>query len=142
MIQQGKIKQFVETYRSFIPYLVFGILTTLVNIATYWVCAHVLMIGTMQSTIVAWVLAVLFAYITNRKWVFHSSTNGVHAIVKEIAMFYACRITTGIVDWACMYVFVDLLSYNDVVIKFFANVLVIILNYVASRLFIFQKHSR
>lgn len=132
-------KELFNKYKDVIPYLFFGVCTTVVNVATYWVCAHWLGCGTMVSTIIAWVLAVLFAYITNRKWVFHSEAHGRTEIMKEICSFFGCRLATGVVDWGCMFIFVDLLSWNDVVIKFAANILVIILNYIASKLIIFKK---
>ena len=95
----------------------------------------------MPSTIFAWVLAVLFAYITNRKWVFHSTAKGSKEILKEMVSFFSCRLATGIVDWLCMFVFVDLLKFNDLIIKVAANVVVVVLNYVASKLFIFKKKN-
>ena len=93
------------------------------------------------STIIAWVLSVLFAYLTNRKWVFHSQAHGAQEILKEITSFFGCRLATGVLDWACMLFFVDILKYNDVLIKILANVLVIVLNYVASKVVIFKKRS-
>ena len=93
----------------------------------------------MISTVFAWLLAVLFAYVTNRKWVFHSGADTTEAIITEILSFFSCRVATGIVDWACMWVFVDVLHFNDVVIKSMANVLVIVLNYIASKLLIFKR---
>lgn len=125
-----------------IPYLFFGVCTTLVNVATYWVAAHLLQLSVMPSTIIAWILAVLFAYFTNRKWVFHSQSASYQAVLHELFLFFACRLATGVVDWACMFVFVDLLAWNDVIIKFAANVLVIILNYFASRLIVFKKEAQ
>ena len=95
--------------------------------------------NTMISTVVAWVLAVLFAYITNRKWVFKSVANSRMEIVRELVSFFGCRIATGIVDWLCMFIFVEFLKFNDVLIKAVANILVIILNYIASKLIIFKK---
>lgn len=133
------LQELIKKYKDVIPYLFFGVCTTLVNVAAYWVCAHPLKLNTMASTIVAWILAVLFAYVTNRKWVFHSEANTTSEILKEIISFFGCRLATGVVDWACMFVFVELLAWNDVIIKFAANVLVIILNYVASKLLIFKK---
>ncbi len=134
------IRGLYNKYKDIIAYGIFGVLTTLVNIAVYWLMAHPLGFGTMSSTIIAWIAAVLFAYITNRKWVFRSEAVGTGEIVKEIAAFFACRLATGVVDWACMLVFVDVLHMNDVLIKTAANVLVIILNYIASKLIIF-KHK-
>ena len=128
-----------EQYKDMIAYLFFGVCTTAVNVAVYWLAAHPLELGTMPSAVIAWIAAVLFAYVTNRKWVFHSQARGAAEIAREIASFFACRIATGVLDWACMYVFVDLLHWNDLIIKVAANILVIVLNYVASKLVIFRN---
>ncbi|NLK73287.1 MAG: GtrA family protein [Clostridiales bacterium] len=132
-------KDLFKKYKDVIPYIIFGVLTTVVNIAVYWLMAHPLEISVMPSTIIAWMAAVLFAYLTNRKWVFRSEANTAKAITKEVLSFFLCRLATGAVDCACMFVFVDILHLNDVVIKFMANILVVILNYVASKLFIFKR---
>ena len=134
------IKTIFTKYKDVIPYLFFGVCTTLVNVAAYWIASHLLKIDTMVSTVIAWILAVLFAYVTNRKWVFHSTASGRSAIIKEMVAFFLARLATGVVDWLCMFVFVEVLSWNDVIIKTGANILVIILNYIASKLLIF-KHS-
>ena len=134
-----ELKELFKKYKDVIPYLFFGVCTTLVNVVVYWGCAHFLHLSTMFGTIIAWVLAVLFAYITNRKWVFHSKVNTRDEITKELFSFFSCRLATGIVDWGCMFIFVQILAWNDLVIKFLANVLVIVLNYVASKLVIFKK---
>lgn len=114
-------------------------MTTLINVLVYWICAHIIELSVMGSTIVAWVVAVLFAYVTNRKWVFHSIAITFFDIIKEIFSFFVCRIVTGIVDGGCMLLFVEMLDWNDVIVKFVANVLVIILNYVASKFIIFKR---
>ena len=129
----------IDKYKDVILYLFFGICTTLVNVVVYWLCAHPLEVNTMVSTIIAWILAVLFAYVTNRKWVFRSQAITIDGIIKEIISFFGCRLATGIIDWICMFVFVEILYFDDVVIKLAANMLVIILNYVASKLIIFKK---
>lgn len=134
------IKKIINKYKDIIPYAFFGVLTTLVNIVVYWLCAHMLTLSVSLSTIIAWIAAVLFAYITNRKWVFHSEAHEQNEIIKEIFAFFICRLGTGFVDLACMFIFVQLLGLDDVIIKFLANVLVIILNYVASKMMIF-KHK-
>lgn len=128
-------------YKDILFYAVFGVLTTVVNIVVYYICAHPMHLGTMPSTIIAWIAAVLFAYVTNRRWVFHSSATKANEILREIVSFFACRLFTGVVDWLCMFFFVDILGFNDVIIKAAANVLVIILNYVASKLIIFRHPS-
>ena len=136
------IKQLYEKYKDIIPYAFFGVCTTLVNTVVYWVFAHPLGLPTTPSTIIAWVAAVLFAYLTNRKWVFHSEARTAKEITKEIITFFSCRLATGVVDWLCMFLFVDILHFNDVVVKFLANVLVIVLNYIASKLLIFKKRKK
>lgn len=83
-----------EKYQDIVPYAVFGVLTTIVNIAVYWFAAHLLTLSVMLSTVLAWIAAVLFAYITNRKWVFHSQAEMPDEILKEILSFFACRLAT------------------------------------------------
>lgn len=136
------MKKLLQQYKDVILYLFFGVCTTGVNVVTYWVMAHPLNMEVMPSTIVAWFAAVLFAYLTNRKWVFHSSASGSAEIIKELASFFGCRLATGVVDWACMYLFVDVLTWNDMFVKLAANILVIILNYIASKLLIFKKKEK
>lgn len=136
------MKKLFEQYKDVIPYLFFGVCTTGVNVVTYWVMAHPLSMEVMPSTFVAWSLAVLFAYLTNRKWVFHSSASGSAEVMKELVSFFGCRIATGMVDWACMYLFVDIWAWDDVLVKLATNVLVIVLNYIASKLLIFKRGYR
>ncbi len=138
---KNRVKYLFHKYKDILPYAIFGVLTTAVNIAVYWLTAHPMGLSVMMSTVLAWVAAVLFAYVTNRKWVFHSEAKTPAEIGKEMVSFFACRLATGVVDWAAMFIFVDMLHLNDVVIKAAANVLVIILNYVASKLVIFRKRQ-
>ncbi len=134
-----RITELIKKYKNIILYLFFGVCTTLINIIAYWVMAHPMQLSVMLSTIVAWILAVLFAYITNRKWVFYSGAIKKKEILREIVSFFSCRLITGVVDWICMFVFVDYLKLNDIIIKFIANIVVIILNYIASKVIIFKK---
>lgn len=127
-----------QKYKSVILYVIFGALTTLVNISVYWLLAHPIGLPVMPGTVIAWIASVLFAYLTNRKWVFCSEARGKREILMELASFFSCRLATGVVDWLCMWLFVDVLHYNDVLIKVIANVVVIVLNYIASKLVIFR----
>lgn len=141
-VEYMKIKKVINAYRDVLAYIFFGVCTTVVNIVAYWIVAHLLNGSTTGSTIIAWIVAVLFAYVTNRKWVFQSSSTGYYCILKEMMTFFLCRLTTGLLDVACMYVFVDLLQWNDMVVKCLSNLAVIVLNYVASKLIIFNNTSR
>lgn len=135
------LKKLYNKYKDIIPYLFFGVCTTIINVIVYWLMAHPLSMGTTISTLVAWLVAVIFAYVTNRKWVFHSKAKSRKEILEEIGSFFACRIGTGIVDWVIMLLFVNLIGFNDVIIKFLANVIVIILNYIASKFIIFDNKN-
>ena len=134
-----KLKALYTRYQDVIPYLFFGVCTTLVNMAAYAVAAYPLGLSVTASTVIAWILAVLFAYVTNRRWVFHSEARTASEIGREIVSFFSCRLATGLVDLGCMFLFVDVLRCNDLIIKALDNVLVVVLNYVASKLLIFRK---
>lgn len=135
-------RELFEKYKDLIPYAVFGVLTTLVNIASYWLFAHPLGLPVMLSTVLSWLLSVIFAYLTNRKWVFHSEADNAPAVLKEIISFFACRIGTEFVDLAAMFIFADLLHMYDMAVKIIANIVVIILNYAASKFVIFRHRER
>lgn len=140
-MSETKFKDLFEKYKDTIPYLIFGVLTTVVNIVVYWFLAHPLKASIMLSTIVAWLASVLFAYLTNRKWVFHSDAETFNDYVREIVAFFAARLGTGVIDWGMMLVFAQWLGMNDVIIKIIANVIVIVLNYIASKFWIFKKRD-
>lgn len=131
-------KNIYKKYKDVAAYLFFGVCTTLVNVLVYWLAAHIFFMKTVISSMIAWIAAVLFAYVTNRRWVFHSKANTVSEILAEVIKFLSVRLATGIVDWMCMYIFVDVLGLHDVFIKIISNVLVIILNFSASKLIVFK----
>lgn len=137
MIEKGM--ELLKKYKSFVMYAIFGVLTTLINLASYYVLYNVLNWGNMPSTALAWLLAVIFAFVTNKKWVFDSQSMEWKVLLYELASFFACRIATGVFDMAVMYVAVDVMAWNEMLWKLLSNVIVIILNYVASKLVIFKK---
>ncbi|MBQ6518004.1 MAG: GtrA family protein [Anaerolineaceae bacterium] len=128
-----------KKYKSFIMYAVFGVLTTIVNMGAYFLCYNLLKIPNVPSTIIAWVLAVAFAFITNKLWVFDSPSFDAQTLKHEIPTFFGARVATGILDVAIMYLAVDLAHMNPTVWKLISNILVIIINYIASKLVIFRK---
>ena len=132
------ITELCRKYREVLLYLVFGVLTTAVNFAVYWAAARATG-HTVFSTCLAWILSVLFAYFTNRRWVFESKAAGNGAIAREMISFFGARLFSGLLDVGIMYVFVDLLHWNDSLVKLGSNVLVVVLNYLFSKLFIFKK---
>ncbi len=136
---QSKLKSLFVKYYDIIAYLFFGVCTTVINIAAYALCAKIFHFNTIASTTIAWIISVAFAYITNRIWVFKSKNTTKKEIIREIVSFVAARLATGLLDIAIMYICVDLWHWPDILMKIISNAIVIILNYIASKLFIFAK---
>lgn len=136
-----KIKALIQKYNALIRYGIFGVITTIINIVTYALCYHQLGMGNIVSNVIAWILSVLVAFVTNKLWVFDSKTLAMPVVLREMVSFFGCRIATGFVDMAIMYVTVDLLAWNANAMKCISNVIVIVINYVASKLLIFRKEK-
>lgn len=136
-----KIKELLKKYKFIILYGIFGVLTTIINIVTYALCYDVFNISNVVSNIIAWILSVLFAFITNKIWVFESKCFDFKIFIKELWNFIVCRLATGALDLGIMYVGVDLLKGPALILKIASNIIVIILNYVMSKLFVFKKGS-
>lgn len=136
-----KIIELFKKYREIILYLIIGGLTTLLNIGAYWVCASPLALPTILSNVIAWTVGVIFAYFTNKIFVFESKSFKPNVFFKEFALFVLARVTTGVIDTGIMYLFVDALALGkyEMWIKLASNVIVIILNYVFSKLIVFRK---
>ena len=132
-----KLIDMLKKRREVVMYLIFGVLTTLVNFVGYWILST-LGLSTGWANGIALVASILFAYVTNRIWVFESRTTG-RAALKEFASFIACRAGTGLLDQALMILGVDVLGLWDMGMKAFVCALVIALNYVFSKLIIFAK---
>lgn len=137
----GTIKIIFKKYKEVLMYLIFGILTTLVSLISYYVLTFTILnpknsVYLQIANILSWVISVIFAYFTNRKYVFNSKTSN-H--VKEFIGFVGGRVTTLILDIIIMFLFVTLLKFNDKIIKLISQVAVIILNYVISKFLIFNK---
>lgn len=133
------IVELVKKHKSFIAYGVFGVLTTIVNILTYNICYSSIGISNTLSNMIAWVLAVTFAYLTNKVWVFDSKSWAWDVLKREVPAFISCRLATGLLDIVIMFICVDLLQMHALLMKIISNVLVIILNYIFSKLVIFKK---
>lgn len=126
-------------YKEIILYLIFGGLTTLTNFVGYVVFARVIRMDLMVANGLALALSILFAYITNKIFVFESKTETWKEGVQEFVSFIACRLATAVLDMFLMYVTVSLLELNDLFMKLIVNVVVIALNFVFSKLIIFKK---
>lgn len=129
----------LKKYKEVILYLVFGVLTTLLNIIIYLICSKYLYLGLVISNIIAWILSVLFAFITNKGVVFKSNKNTIKEIIKEFKYFLGCRLFSGIVDMSLIYLLVNIFLFNDVIVKIFTNIIIIIMNYILSKIIVFKN---
>ena len=135
----NKIVELVKKYWDVVSYLFFGVLTTLVNYAVYLPCYNLLGMSGTVSNVIAWVVAVAFAYLTNKPWVFKSHDWSGKVVIPELAKFVACRIGSGVLETGIIFVFVDCMAFDGNVFKIVTSVLVVILNYIGSKLWVFRK---
>ncbi len=133
------LKKLLAKYSEQVSYVFFGGLTTLVNIVAYYVCDSLIALGTVPSTAIAQVLSVLFAYFTNKRYVFRSKTHGVAELLREMGSFFACRAGSFFLDIGIMWLTVDVLGWPSMVMKLISNLIIIVVNYIASKLLIFNK---
>ncbi|MFL8798096.1 MULTISPECIES: GtrA family protein [unclassified Clostridioides] len=129
----------LKKHKETILYLFFGAFTTLVNIVSYLFFTRVILFNFMIANALAWILAVLFAYVTNKFFVFESRRVELKFLFKEFLSFVSFRLISGIIEMVIMYIMIDLLFVNDVIVKIFTNIVVIILNYLFSKMIIFRK---
>ena len=131
------MKNLLEKYRDVLVYLVFGVLTTAVNYIIYLPCYNVLGLSGSASNAIAWVGAVAFAYLTNKPFVFRSYDWSAKTVVPELTKFVGCRVGSGVLETGIIFLTVDLLGWNGNIMKLLTSVLVVVLNYVASKLLVF-----
>ena len=135
----SKIRNLICKYWDILSYLFFGVLTTVVNYLVYLPCYNLLHFSASVSNVIAWVVAVASAYLTNKPFVFKSHDWSWKTVAPELAKFVGCRIGSGFVETAIIFTMVDLLQFNGNVWKLITSVLVVILNYVGSKLLVFRK---
>lgn len=133
------IKNFILRNKSIINYIIFGIITTLINIFAFALLYNFLGVPNAPSNVIAWVLAIAFAFVTNKLYVFGSKDKSRSTMTREIFLFVLARLATGAMDLLIMYVAVDVLCQNAILFKIISNVIVIIVNYVFSKLLVFKK---
>lgn len=137
---QKKIKELFLKNREIVMYLVFGVLTTVVSIFTYFVCTALFLdaenAAQLQiANVMAWIVSVTFAYITNKKFVFHSR----NSVGREIQSFYVSRLGTLAIDMLLMYLLVTYMGINDIMAKVFIQVVVIVSNYILGKFLVFKE---
>lgn len=137
------MKKLIIKYKELILYLIFGVLTMIVSLSSYYLLTKTILnpnkgIELQIANIISWITCVTFAYITNRKYVFKSKNE---KKIKEILSFYLSRISSLIVEMTLMYIFVTILNYSDSIMKLINQVIITILNYILSKLIVFKKEK-
>lgn len=134
-----KIKNLIQKHWDIVSYLFFGVLTTAVNYIVYLPCYNWLGLSASVSNSIAWVVAVAFAYLTNKPFVFKSHDWSLKAVGPELVKFVGCRVGSGVLETAILFVTVDGLAWDGNWMKIITSVLVVVLNYVGSKLLVFRK---
>ena len=129
----------IKKHKESILYLIFGGLTFFVNMLTYIFLTRVAKADVLVSNCIAWIVAVLFAYVTNKFFVFESKETNFKYILKEFRAFVGCRLFSGIIELGIIFVMASLMGINDLFVKIVTNIVVIILNFIFSKLIIFKK---
>lgn len=135
-----KIEPFYKKHKEVLLYLFFGGVVTVVSIVSYQLACAVFGIDALISNVISWILAVLTAYITSRIWVFRSTADTRGAVIKEIINFFGGRAATLAIEELIILVFVTWLQFNSLAVKLAAQVIVVLLNYVFSKLWIFKSN--
>ncbi len=134
-----KVRSLFRKYYDLLAYLVFGVLTTAVNYLIYLPCYNLLQLPAVVSNLIAWVGAVAFAYLTNKPFVFRSHDWSAKTVIPELTKFVSCRVASGAAESAILWITVDILGWNGNLWKLVTSVLVVVLNYIGSKLVVFRK---
>lgn len=135
------LKTFVLWYvkhQEGMRYLIFGGISTIINIIVF-MALDCFGVPTLTSNFIAWIISIIFGYVTNKMCVFYSITSSKKELLQEATSFLGCRVFTLIIDEMYMYITVDILSFNSLVMKIISNIIVIFLNFVFSKIWIFKK---
>ena len=138
-----KIKKLYSNYKEIVNYLIIGVLTTVVSLASFYLIRIFVFTNDSQfdiqlANVISWVLAVLFAFVTNKKYVFESKSTGYQKFL-EMIKFYVSRLTTLGVEMFVMWFLTSPLKVDDMIAKIIVQFIIVILNYVFSKLFVFKK---
>ena len=136
---QKKVCDLLVKYREIILYLICGVLTTVVNYLIYFPLFNVLHFSATVSNVIAWVAGVAVAFLTNKPLVFRSNDWSFKTVWSELTKFVGCRIASGVLETAIIFVAADLLQWNGNWVKIVTSIIVVIANYVASKYFVFHS---
>ena len=133
---------FYKRHEQVLLYLFFGAVTTVISIGVFSLLNIALGVNEHIANLTSWVLAVLVAFLTNRTMVFETETNSAGAFLAQMITFYAGRVATLLVEELIIFVFITTLKFDSFTVKLVAQIIIIILNYVISKLFVFKKPTK
>lgn len=136
------IGKLYKKYEELVMYIIVGVCTMIVSLASYYILANPLGIYYQTANIISWVLAVAFAYVTNKMFVFKSRYSGLSGTAKEMASFVSSRIASLLAEVISMYFFVQICQIDDNIVKLMNQVLVTVLNYIFSKFWVFRKSRK
>lgn len=125
--------------KEIVLYVIVGVLTTIVSIASYYVFARIMNMHYLIASILSWVLAVLFAFVANKRYVFSNKSTHMKEVLQQFIQFVSMRGVSLIIDLAMMFILVSLMNVNDVAAKVVVNIVVLVLNYGFSKWVIFKE---
>lgn len=147
--------------REILTYILFGILTTIVGWGSYALFVNIFKMNVFWANALSWLLAIVFAFVVNKKWVFHSEERSFKGIVKELVTFFSTRLATGVLEITLVplleklkfdqpfYSILSAIGFRQNILftsglysKIFVSVVVVILNYIFLKLFVFRKSSK
>lgn len=126
-------------HNRIIKYIFFGVLTTLVNYLVYFPLYNLCHLSATVSTVISWVVSVLFAYFTNKPFVFETKDWSLETVVPEFLKFVGMRVTSGLIETAVIGLTVDHWHWDGNIMKLILSVIVVVFNYIASRFLVFRK---
>ena len=129
----------LKKYESVVTYLFFGVMTTLVNFLVYYPLTNLMGVNATVANVIAWAISVAFAFLTNKPFVFKSHDWSASVVVSELTKFIGTRLGSGLLETAAIFLLVDLMKLDGNIIKIAVSVLVVIINYVGSKLLVFRK---
>lgn len=132
------IKQLIIKYKELILYTIFGCITTFINIITFSIMYKRCKMPLLFSNSLAWTIAFTFSFISNKLWVFESKGWKSMKALKEVLGFFLTRLTTLLLDTLTMWILVDMMKINSLISKISSNLIMILLNYIASKFLIFN----
>lgn len=133
------LNKLYKKYEEIINYLIFGVLTTLVSIGTYFIFARLLNFHYLVSNVLSFIISVLFAFVTNKLYVFKSKDKTKNKVLKEFIAFISSRLLSFGTDTLIMYILVSVIKIDDMIAKIIVQIIVIVMNYILSKVFVFKK---